>query len=146
MEFPSEKSFILNNAGDAIGYKRKVNGQEFPPALRITNVDTLHANEGQLSAFGWHLLETKRFDAAIAYLQRGIALEPNDNAAVGYLAHGYLFNNEFEKAMELYRKMLGAKVDDQAAAKAMLKEEFAFFIKRGFDKAAIEKASAGLGL
>ena len=146
MEFPSDKSFILNSAGEVIGYERKVNGQAFSPARRVTQVDTIHANAGQLSAYGWHLLETKRFEAAISYLQRGIALEPNDIAALGYLGHCYLFQNQYEKAIETYRTMLASVGNDEATAKAMISEGFAFFERRGFDNLVIEKAALELGL
>ncbi|MES2133895.1 MAG: serine hydrolase [Bacteroidota bacterium] len=146
MEFPTEKSFIFDSIGNAIGYKRKINGAEYPPASKVTKTDALKANPEQMISFGWHLIETKRFDEAILYLNRELELVPDDNTATGYLAHCYLFKSEYDKAIKLYKAYLGEKVDDQASLKDNLKWEFDFFEKNGFDKAIIEKAKSELKL
>jgi len=146
MEFASEKSFITDDSGNVKGYKRKANGIEYPSATKITKVDTIKANEGQLNNFGWHLLETKRFEEAIKYLSRGIELEPNDIFAKGNLAHGYLFSKEYDKAVQLYKAFLNQKSDNPSSLKNMIKQDFELFQKNGFDKALIEKASAALNL
>ena len=115
LEFPSEKSFMIDGKGNVTGYSRKVNKVEYPPATRLIRIDTLKANEGQINNFGWHLLETKRLDEAIVYLNRGIALEPGNIPAKAHLAHCYLFNNDFDKAIQLYRSWLAHKPGDQDA-------------------------------
>jgi CubicO group peptidase (beta-lactamase class C family) len=146
IEFLAEKSFIKDSRGNITGYSRKINGKEFPPATKVTRVDTIKANEGQINTFGWHLLETKRFDEAIAYISRGIELEPDDIAARGNLAHCYLFKNEYEKAIQLYKAHLAQKSGDESSLKAMIKQDFNFFRKNGFDKVLIGKASTALKL
>src|SRR6185436_14937498 len=105
-----EKSFISDNMGNVTGYTRKVDGKEYPSAIKITRVDTLKANNGELNAFGRHLLETKRLGEAIVYLVRATELEPGDIAARGNLAHCYLFNNEYDKAIQLYHEILNKEV------------------------------------
>ena len=146
IEFPAEKSFILDGAGNAIGYRRKVKGVEFPPASKIIKTDTLKANPEQMISFGWHLIETKRFDTAILYLNKELELVPNDNTAKDYLAHCYLFKNEYNTAIKLYKEFLDKKVDDPASLKDNLKWEFDFFEKNGFDKTVIEKVKNELKL
>ncbi len=146
IEFPSSKSFILDSSGTVTGYSRKLNGKEFPPAKKFTRIDTLRTNKDQINAFAWHLLETKRFDEAIAYLNRGLALEPNDITAAVYLAHCFLFKNEYDKAITLYKGYFGAKKEDQASLKEMIKQDFESFQRNGFDRALVKKASGALGL
>jgi CubicO group peptidase (beta-lactamase class C family) len=146
MEFPTEKSFIMDGLGNVTGYARKLNGVEKPAATKVVRVDTLKANEGELNAFGWHLLETKRFAEAILYLNRATELEPNDNGAINNLAHSYIFNNQYDKAIKLYQEFIAKSPNDQAAQKTLIKDDFAYFIKKGFDKVLIEKATADLKL
>lgn len=146
MEFPSEKSFISDNTGAVTGYKRKVGGKEYPLALKITRVDTLIANIGELNAFGRHLLETKRVDEAIVYLNRATELEPEDIAAWCNLAHSYLFRNEYDKAVKLYKTYLEKQINEQSSFKSMIKLDFDFFKKIGFDKSLMDRALADLKL
>jgi len=146
MEFLSEKTFLSDGQGNVTGYTRKANGKEYPPAAKISRVDTLQAKGGQLNNFGWHLLETKRFDEAIAYLSRGIELEPNDIAAFGNLAHCFLFKNEFEKAIQLYYSFLAKKPADETYLKSTIKMDFGYFRAKGFDKALMDKATSALRL
>lgn len=146
MEFPSEKSFLTDSSGNVTGYSRMVNGKEFPNATKITRIDTLRAGPGQINTFGWHLLETKRFDDAIAYLKRGIELEPEDLSAKLNLAHCYLFTNQYDLAVKLYNEYLGQKPDEKATSKATIKQDFDFFRKNGFDKILLDKATITLKL
>jgi CubicO group peptidase (beta-lactamase class C family) len=146
IEFLTEKSFIFDSLGNTIGYKRKVNGTEFPPAFKFNKTDTLKAKPEQMNAFAWHLIETKRFDESILYLKRELELVPDDHTAMDYLAHCYLFKNDYNKAIVLYNDYLGKQVEDSSSLKDMLKWEFDFFQKKGFDKALIKKAKMELNL
>ena len=145
-EFPSEKSFIIDALGNTTGYERKLNGAERPPATKVGRVDTVKANQGELNAIGWHLLETKQFAEAILYLKRATELEPNDIGAINNLAHGYLFNNEYDRAIELYQQFIAKTPNDQVGQKEIIKNDFVYFQKMGFDKKLIEKAIAELKL
>ena len=117
-----------------------------PAATKVAGVDTIKPNEGQLNAFGRHLLETKRFDEAILFLNRGIELEPNDNSTMNNLAHCYLFKNEYDKAIKLYKAFIAKGLNEQASQKNIIKEDFAFFLKNGFTKDLMARASAELKL
>src|SRR6185436_5508430 len=141
-----EKSFISDNMGNVTGYTRKVDGKEYPSAIKIAHVDTLKANNGELNAFGRHLLETKRFDEAIVYLGRATELEPGDIAARGNLAHCYLFRNEYDKAVKLYGEILDKEVAPGSPFREILKNDFLFFKNNGFDKSLMDKVFADLKL
>ncbi|MGB4849764.1 MAG: tetratricopeptide repeat protein, partial [Saprospiraceae bacterium] len=146
MEFQTEKSFIPDSFGNVIGYSRKLNGTELPSASRVVSIDTIKPNEGELNAFGWHLLETKRYDDAILYLNRGLELEPNDNGLINNLAHCYLFKKDYDKAIQLYKEFIAKGLTEQASQKNIIKEDFAFFLNHGFDKILIAKATTALNL
>ena len=128
------------------GFEGKLNGELRVPATKITRVDTIKANEGELTAFGWHLLETKRFGQAIQYLSRARMLYPNDLVAISSLAHGFLFNNEYEKAIALYQEFIVKKPNEQVSQKDIIKNDFAYFQKSGFNKILIGKAKKDLDL
>ncbi len=145
-EFPSEKSFIMDGFGNVKGYARKLNGIERLPATKVVSVDTIKANPGELNGIGWHLLEIKQFAEAILYLKRATVLEPNENGAINNLAHAYLFNNEFEKAITLYQQFIVKGSNDQVGQKEIIKNDFLYFQKLGFDNILIAKAIAELKL
>ena len=146
IEFPTEKDFFTDGLGNVTGYSRKLNGNELPSATKVVKVDTIKPHEGQLNAFGWHLLETKRFTEAILYLNRAIELEPNDNGVINNLAHCYLFVNEYDKAIKLYQEFIAKVPNEQAAQKDIIKNDFAYFQKTGFDKILMAKVIAELKL
>lgn len=146
VEFATEKEFLNDGSGNVTGYSRKLNGNEYPAATKVVRADTIKPQQGQLNAFGWHLLETKRFSQAIVYLSRAAELEPDDNSAINNLAHACLFNNEYEKAIKLYQLFIAKVPNDQAAQKTLIKDDFAYFQKNGFDKIVIAKATAALNL
>ncbi|MES2649855.1 MAG: serine hydrolase [Bacteroidota bacterium] len=146
IEFASEKSFITDASGNVTGYARKLNGELKPPATIIKCVDSIKANQGELNNFGWHLLETKRFANAILYLKRATVLEPNDYSAINNLAHAYLFNNNYERAIKCYQDFISKAPNDQAAQKKLIKDDFDYFLKTGLDKTLIAKAGSELKL
>lgn len=146
IEFPSVKTFMRNNTGEVTGYKRKVNDTEFPPAVRIKSLEELkNAIPEQVNSFGWHLLETKRFDDGIQFLTMIVEGNSPQLLSEAYLAHCYLFKNEYAKAMALYRNCLTKEPDKQASMNR-LKWDFGFFEKNGFDKKLIDKAMSELKL
>jgi tetratricopeptide (TPR) repeat protein len=146
IEFQSEKSFITDVSGKVTGYARILNGNELPAAVKVVSLDTITPQEGQLNAFGWHLLETRRFALAIAYLNRGIQLEPADNGAINKLAHCYLFKDEYGKAIKLYQAFIDKGPNGQEVQKKIIKDDFVYFQKLGFDKILMDKVIAALKL
>lgn len=140
IEFPTEKSFIVDSIGNATGYRRLANGKEFSPAIKVLQIDTLKVDAEEMISYGWHLLETKRFDNAIFFLNNAIKLQPDNNTAKGYLAHCYLFNNEYDKAIKLYQEYLSKKDENPITLREWLNWELDFFKKKDFNKGLIDKA------
>ncbi len=140
------KSFLTDSAENTIGYARRRNGEELPSAIKIHRVDTIKASIGQINSFGWHLLEEKRFDDAILYLNRGIQLEPNDFAVRINLGHAYLFKHEYDKALQLYKASMNLKPNSKSSSKSMIIQDFDYLKKIGFDKTLIDKAGIELNL
>ena len=97
-----------------------------------------------MNAFVWHLIETKRFEDAILYSDKGIKLHPDNNLGYAYLAHSYLFTNKYYKAIKLYTDYLNRKAEDPTSLKSMLQSDFDFFQKNGFDKILVGKAMKDL--
>jgi CubicO group peptidase (beta-lactamase class C family) len=144
IEFSAEKSFLEDSAGNVSGYARRVNGREYPPARKVFNVDTLQIPAAQLNAFGWHLMETKRIDEAIKYLNRGITLSPDDVNLKINLAHCYLFNNENARAIALYKTLIERDRKDEVSK--IIKDDFEYMVKNGFDKTLIENVKKALNI
>lgn len=145
IEFPTVKSFVMDNMGEATGFTRMLNGKLLAPAQRITHIDTLRPNQGQFGIFGRHLLENKDYDKAIRFLSRGMSMEPTDSSLLKNLAHSYLFKGNFTKAIELYQQYL--KVNQtETALRRDLKNDFEYFNKAGFDDTFIKRAKEKLSL
>lgn len=143
IEFPTVKSFIVDNAGEVSGFTRMYYGELLASAQRITNMDTLKPNQGQFGIFGRHLLENKDYDKAIRFLSRGISSEPADASLLKNLAHAYLFKDNFTKAIELYQEYLKSNQAEKELVED-LKNDFEYFRNAGFDNTFIKKAKEKL--
>ncbi len=145
-EFRADKKFISNAAGIVTGYTRKVDGKEFPAAIKIINPDTLTVSIDQINSLSWHLLENKQYLQAIQYLKRGIVLAPDEQSLTMNLAHSHLFNNEYDKAINLYAKQLNAPLKANESFKEIINQDFLFFKKNGFNKKLMSQVLADLKL
>ena len=143
IELGGTKTFTFDNAGTVTGFSRTYNGELHSSAQRITTLDTLKTNPWQWWVFGRHLVETKNFDKAIAYLSKGLDIAPSGTLLLKDMAHSYLFKGDFTKAIELYRQCL--KLGQNELSKR-LKDDFDFFRNAGFDYSVIKKASEMLSL
>jgi CubicO group peptidase (beta-lactamase class C family) len=139
MEFASEKDFVTNDLGKVTGYLRTVNGKTHPAASKVNHADTIHASKDQFNAIGWHLLETQQPALAIEFLQRGVDLYPGDLVLTGNLAHAHLFNNEYQKALNIYKAHRTEKLTANFSWEDMINEDFLFFKKAGIDKAPMDR-------
>jgi CubicO group peptidase (beta-lactamase class C family) len=145
IEFASAKSFVFDNAGNVTGFSRTSNGRVLEQVQRITVLDTLKPKPGQWSFYGRHLLENKNYNKAISFLSMGLTSEPSDSSVRRNLAHSYLFKGDFNKAIELYRQYLTSAQAGSDPGK-ILKKDFEYFRKKGFDDSVIKKASGTLSL
>jgi CubicO group peptidase (beta-lactamase class C family) len=145
-EFRADKTFVRDASGNITGFKRNVDGKDYPFAVKITNADTLVAPTYQINTLAWHLLERKQYAQAITFLKRGTALDPNDMSMLINLAHGYLFNNEYDKAINLYTEILNKDIAPDFYLKGTIKQDYVFFRKNGFDQVLMDKVFAALKL
>ncbi len=142
IEFQTQKTFVLNKSGAVEGFMKTLNGDTLPPAKKVYDIQSAKVKKTQYAEFGWHLIEGKRFDEALQLLQLGNAKYPDDLNISINLAHCYLFKNEFDKAIHLYKECLSQSTNDATSVKNTLLQDFEFFQKNGFYKAIVDKAIA----
>jgi tetratricopeptide (TPR) repeat protein len=68
----------VTQQGNITGYKRSVDGREYPNAIKITNPATLKSESVVLHEISLYLFENKRYDESVAYLKRAVELFPED--------------------------------------------------------------------
>jgi len=145
IELAGTKTFTFDNAGTVIGYSNTINGRLRATGQKIIILDTLKPRPGQSGVLGRHLLETKNYDKAIAFLSKGLTSEPTDSSLIKDLAHSYLFKGDFTKAIELYRHYLKSGQSGNELSNS-LKSDFDYFRHAGFDHSLIKKAGEILSL
>src|SRR5262245_34828650 len=59
---------------------------------------------------GWWGLLARDFSTALAYTQKALEISQDEKWIHTTLAHGYLFNGQFAKALEIYLKYTGIKI------------------------------------
>jgi CubicO group peptidase (beta-lactamase class C family) len=126
-EFQAVKEFIKDNNGKVIGYKRTVNGKEFPMAVKLTNVDTLSKPALLVANIGWYYFEEKNFKEAVPYFIKASQVDSSDINNFLNLGHAYLFNNETDKAIETYKKYLKQWVKPGLSFEDLLKQDYIYF-------------------
>lgn len=143
IELGGTKTFTFDTAGTVTGYSNTFDGRLRATGQKITTLDTLKANAWPWWVFGRHLVETKNFDKAIAYLSKGLDIAPSGTLLLKDLGHSYLFKGDFTKAIELYRQCLKLGKNDLSKR---LKDDFEYFRNAGFDHLVIQKAREILSL
>jgi len=146
-EFDNDKHFIKDANGKVTGYYRTKAGTTLPPPhLKLEKQDSLKGSEQFFNDIGWHLLENKLFTSATNFLKRGLELHPKSLGIEMNLAHGYLFANNYDKAIGIYKTHMGEKINKEYTWKKMLQEDFVFFKNNGLDKTLMDKVFAELKL
>ena len=146
VEFSSEKTFITDETGNIKGFTREVNGKAFPTATKITNADTLKMDPNKMGNAAWFMLENKRYADAISFFKRRMELEPEEMMARCNLAHCYLFSNEYDKAIKLYKDNLDKNISLNMPFKKIIADDFVYFKQNGFDTKPMDKVFAELKL
>ncbi len=139
IEFPSKKKFVFNDKGNVDGFERMTEEEKFPNAKKVNNLDSLNVNEDEFNNYGMYLLESRRLDDAIKCLTRGSILWKDNNYIKLRLAHGYLFKNQVQKAIDLYTLALNNAGNELNNVKLSLEENFEQFSLLGFDKKLMNK-------
>lgn len=72
----------------------------------------------------WLLLRSKQFQDCESILNKALKLEQPIPSLQCNLAHSYLFQNQFEKAKEIYRNLSFEKTKDQESYRKIILEDF----------------------
>jgi tetratricopeptide (TPR) repeat protein len=146
LEFPTDKNFISNASGEISGYERTDGGVILAPAIKVSNPDTVHGTPDFFNELGWTLLENKYFKEAIQYLNRGLTLHPESLYISGNLAHAYLFDGNYQKALEIYAAHKGAYLRPGILWEDMINEDFTYLKQAGLDAKKMESIYSDLNM
>lgn len=145
-EFSSVKEFIKDSKGNVTGYTRFVESKEYPPAIKISNPDTLHLENGVLSSMAWHLMENKNYKEAVAYFNRATELYPEDLNTKINLAHAYLYGDDYNKAISIYKTHMKMEVRTGYSWEDLLIEDYKYFRDKGYGVKVFDKVFKELGM
>jgi CubicO group peptidase (beta-lactamase class C family) len=138
-EFPAEKEFIKNGSGEVIGYKRKVDGKEYPSSTKVANPDSLQLQSMVLHEISLYLFDNNQYHESIKYLERATQLFPEDLELHMNLANMYLYNNDYDKAMAIHKSHLNDMVGSSYTWKGLLQFYVKFYRERNHDVRVFEK-------
>src|SRR6266540_2815264 len=92
---------------------------------------------------GWYQLFNRKPREAIAASLKALELSPDDAVIIKTnLAHGYLFDNQLEKAKAIYLENKGAKLHDGRTFSQAVLDDFKEFQKAGITHPDMEKIKA----
>lgn len=143
-EFPAVKEFIKDEKGNVLGYTRNVNGKEHPKSRIITNLDTLKLSNQMIGEIGWYLFELKKYPESIAYFKRGTQLYPEDLNMLINLAHLYLFNNDYNNAIAIYKAHQKDTIKPGYSWEKLMQDDLVYFKDHGYDVKLYDKVFAEL--
>ena len=138
-EFMAEKEMILDTKGKSIGYKRTVNGQDYPASVKVGNPDTLNLENNLFMEIAWYLFETKQYDEALAYYKRAIALNPDDLNLKMNMAHTMLFKGDNEGALAVYKSHVDDTIGPGFTWRQSLLADYQYFRDNKYDTVQLEK-------
>ena len=126
-EFAAVKEFIFDEKGQVIGYKRNVNGKEFPNAVKVINLDSVKTTAFILGNVAWYYFEEKKFKEALPYFNKAALLDASDLNNFLNLGHAYLFNNDVKNAVETYKKYIKENIKPGLSFEQLLKQDYTYF-------------------
>jgi len=132
-EFSAIKEFTKDGKGNITGYTRTVDGKEYPNATRIVNPDTLHLSNQLFGEIAWYFFENKKYKEAQAYFKRGTQVYPEDLSMKMNLAHAYLYDNNYQNALAIYKAHLQDTVRPDVTWKDGMREDYIFFAEQHCD-------------
>lgn len=145
-EFPAVKTFISDSTGHIVGYKRNVDGKEYPNAIKITNPETLKSESMVFHEISLYLFENKRYAESAAYLKRAVELFPEDLELLLNLANMYLYNNEYDKAIAIHKAHLNDDVGNNYTWTSLLQFYIDYYRDKKNDVQIFEKLYKDLNL
>jgi tetratricopeptide (TPR) repeat protein len=121
------------------------NKQQYDAAIKdLQKAIELDPKNGvNYSSLGWYQLFNRKPRESIAASLKALELSPHDAVMIkGNLAHGYLFDNQFEKAKALYLENKDAKLHDGRAFRQAVLDDFKEFQEAGVTPPEMEKIKA----
>src|SRR4029453_2961977 len=94
-------------------------------------------------SLGWYQLHNRKTRESIAASLKALELSPDDAVIIKTnLAHGYLFDNQFDKAKVIYLENKDAKLHDGRAFSQTVLDDFKEFREAGITHPDMEKIKA----
>jgi CubicO group peptidase (beta-lactamase class C family) len=142
-EFQTEKTMLKDAKGNVSGFSRKLYGKELALAIKIKSPDTLHLKSSEFGNIAWELFEHKKYEEAIFYCNRGLQLYPGAVGLLSKMAHAYLYNNEYERAIAAYTE-LKEVVKPEREWEQLMEQTLIYFKDNGYDVNVFDKLFADL--
>jgi tetratricopeptide (TPR) repeat protein len=121
--------------------KKKEYHSAVEDALRAIELDP--KNGDYYLSLGWYQLFNRKPREAIAASLKALELSPDDAVVIKTnLAHGYLFDNQFDKAKAIYLENKGAKLHDGRPFSQTVLDDFKEFQAAGITHPDMEKIRA----
>lgn len=143
-EFNAVKTFVKDEKGEVIGYTRELNGQSYPLAKRVGNIDTLNAPSNIFNDLGWYFFELKNYKESLHCFTRGTTVHSEDLNLWMNKAHLHIFNNEYVKARDIYKAHLNDTIRPGYSWQDSMKDDYNYFAEKRYDMKAFDKVFAEL--
>jgi CubicO group peptidase (beta-lactamase class C family) len=143
-EFPSVKEFLKDGKGNILGYSRNVDGKAYPNAVKIRGVDTLTVDGSIFNDIGTYLFEIKKYKESINYFKRGTQLYPQDLNLLINTAHVYLYSNDYNSAMAIYKAHIKDIFSPGNSWEDQMQSDLIYFKEHGYDVKIFDKVFAEL--
>ncbi|TAE46481.1 MAG: class A beta-lactamase-related serine hydrolase [Bacteroidetes bacterium] len=138
-EFQAVKTMIKDEKGNVTGYKRTVNGQEYPAATKITRIDTMQLAPHLLAEISWYYIENKQYAASLAASRRGAELYPEEIMMRINMAHAYLYSGNYAEALTIYKANLSSVVRTGYSGADLLKDDYTYLRDNAHDVAVFDR-------
>ncbi|MCD6066502.1 MAG: beta-lactamase [Bacteroidetes bacterium] len=143
-EFLTEKVFAFDTSGNVSGFLRKAYGKEYPFSTKITSPDTLHLQSYEFGNIAWQFFENKKYKEAVAYCKRGLQLYPGDFGLLSKMAHAYLYDNEYDKAVAIYKTEFKELIQPYSSWEETMQQVLIYFKDNGYDVKIFDRVFADL--
>lgn len=135
----SDKTFIIDSLGNVKGFNRVGFGNKYSPAVKVQKPDSLYLKNFEFGNLAWEFFENKKYTECIEYCKRGLELYPNDDGLLSKMAHAYLFNGDYDKAIGIYGSQLKTIWTPNKIWKKNMQQCLIYFKESEYDVKIFEK-------
>ncbi len=135
----SDKTFNIDSLGNIIGFRRSSFGKALPIAKKVKSPDSLYLKNFEFENLAWQFFENGKYDDAIAYCKRGLQLYPEDEILLYQMAHAYLYNKDYDKAIAIYNTQLKLKWAPESKWEKNMQRVLIYFKESGYDVKIFDK-------